>query len=82
VRITIPDGAEFDPRDGGAFYLFRDEGSGSIWGLEVGQDFDVYIVDVDGERLVLDAFRYPGTSDADLAALEAVVDSIQIDHED
>lgn len=79
VRITIPDGAEFDPRDdGGAFYLFQDEGAGQIWGLEVGQMFDVYVVDVDGERLVLDAFHYPGTSAADLAALQAVVDSIQI----
>jgi hypothetical protein len=79
VRITIPDGAEFDPRDdGGAFYLFQDEGAGQIWGLEVGQMFDVYVVDVNGERLVLDAFHYPGTSAAHLAALEAVVDSIQI----
>lgn len=80
VRITIPDGAEFDPRDeGGAFYLFQDEGLGQIWGLEVGEMFDVYVVDADGERLVLDAFHYPGTSQADLAALDAIVDSIQID---
>ena len=79
VRITIPDGAEFDPRDGGAFYLFQDEAAGQIWGLEVGQMFDVYVVDVDGERLVLDAFHYPGTSETDLAALDAVVDSIEID---
>jgi hypothetical protein len=82
VRITIPDGATFDAREaGGAFYLFQDEGSGQIWGLEVGQMFDVYVVDVDGERLVIDAFHYPGTSEADLAALEAVVNSIQIDPE-
>lgn len=78
VRITIPDGAELDPRDGGSFYLFQDEGAGQIWGLEVGQLFDVYAVDVNGERLVLDAFHYPGTPEADLAALEAVVDSIEI----
>ncbi len=79
VQITIPDGAEFDSRDGGAFYLFQDEGSGQIWGSEVGQMFDVYVVDVDGERLVLDAFHYPGTAETDLAALQAVVDSIEID---
>jgi hypothetical protein len=79
VRITIPEGAEFDPRDdGGAFYLFQDEGAGQIWGLEIGQMFDVYMVDVNGERLVLDAFHYPGTSAADLAALEAVIESIEI----
>ena len=78
VRITIPEGAELDRRDGGAFYLFKDEGAGQIWGLEPGQMFDVYVVDVDGERLVLDAFHYPGTPEADLAALQAVVDSIEI----
>lgn len=79
VRITIPDGAELDPREiGGAFYLFQDEGSGQIWGLEVGQMFDVYVVDVDGERLVLDAFHYPGTPETDRTALDAVVDSIVI----
>jgi hypothetical protein len=79
VRITIPDGAEFDPRnDGPAFYLFQDEGAGQIWGLEVGQMFDVSVDDVDGERLVLDAFHHPGTSEADLAALEAVLDTIEI----
>lgn len=80
VQITIPEGAELDSREpGGAFYLFQDEGAGQIWGLEWGQMFEVYVVDVDGERLVLDAFHYPGTSEADLAALEAVVDSIRID---
>jgi hypothetical protein len=78
ARITIPDGAEFDSRDGGAFYLFQDEGSGQIWGFEVGQMFDVYVVDVDGERLVLDAFHYPGTAETDLTALQAVVESIEI----
>lgn len=79
VRITIPEGAEFDPRDdGGAFYLFQDEGTGQIWGLEVGQMFDVYVVDVNGERLVMDAFHYPGTSEADRAALSAIIDSIEI----
>jgi hypothetical protein len=79
VRITIPDGAELDPRNGGSFFLFQDEGAGQIWGLEAGQMFEVYVVDVNGERLVLDAFHYPGTSEADLADLQAVVDSIRID---
>ncbi len=79
VRITIPDGAELDPRNGGSFFLFQDEGAGQIWGLAAGQMFEVYVVDVEGERLVLDAFHYPGTSEADFAELQAVVDSIRID---
>jgi hypothetical protein len=82
LRITVPDGAELDPRNGGSFFLFQDEGSGQIWGLAAGQMFDVYVVDVEGERLVLDAFHYPGTSEADFAELQAVVDSIRIDAEE
>jgi len=33
---------------------------------------------VGGKRLVIDAFHYPGTSAADLAAQTAVIDSIQL----
>ena len=39
--------------------------------------FDQNIIDVGGERLVVEAFHYPGTSEDDLAAQRAVVDSIQ-----
>jgi hypothetical protein len=39
----------------------------------------VYIVDVDGTRLVIVATHWAGTSAADLAELEAVVASIQIE---
>ena len=39
----------------------------------------VWIVDVDGTRLVIDAFSFPDTTAADQADLQAVVDSIQIE---
>ncbi|MFI5226754.1 MAG: hypothetical protein ACHQ3P_08775 [Candidatus Limnocylindrales bacterium] len=40
---------------------------------------DVYVVDIAGRRLVVVARYYPGSSAADRAELQSVVDSIQID---
>ena len=40
---------------------------------------DVYVVDIAGRRLVVVARNYPGSSAADRAELQSVVDSIQID---
>ena len=74
VHLTLPEGTT----DASPFYLFVDSRGGQTWGWEAGQLFDVYIVDVAGDRLVIDAFHYPETSAEDLAAQQAVIDSIQI----
>jgi hypothetical protein len=75
VHVTLPEGTT----DATPFYLFGDAAGGQVYGWEAGQLFDVYVLDVAGDRLVVDAFHYPGTSAEDLAAQQAVVDSIQID---
>ena len=74
VELTIPTDAEMT--DDGQFLLFGD-GFGQVWGWAPGQTFDLYIVEVAGERLIVDAFHYPGTSQRDLDAQRAVVESIQ-----
>lgn len=63
----------------GQFDMFGLAGSPDIWGFASGQIFDLYIVDVGSERVVIDAFHYPGTSAADVAAQQAVINSIQLD---
>jgi hypothetical protein len=78
IQLTIPQDARFDAQDGGAFYLFRDEGDGDIWGWAPGQVFDIYAVDVNGQRLVIDAFHYPGTPVNDVAAQQAVIATIRV----
>ncbi len=75
VSITIPPDAEFTADD--KFFLFIDAGGGQVWGWAPEQTFDLYIVDVDGVRLVIDSFHYPGTSEDDLAAQREVVDSVE-----
>lgn len=77
VSITIPLDAELPADD--TFYLSTDPTEGGIWGWAPGQTFDWYIVDVDGQRLIIDAFHYPDTSEEDLAAQRAVVESVQFD---
>jgi len=73
VHLTLPP----DTSDATPFYFFGDE-IGGQYGWVAGQLFDIYVIDVDGERLVIDAHHYPGTSEADLAAQRAVLDSIQL----
>jgi hypothetical protein len=63
----------------GQFDMFAVAGAPDIWGFAPGQVFDLYMVDVPGERVVIDAYHYAGTSASDLAAQQAVLDSIQID---
>lgn len=45
----------------------------------LGEHDRLWIVDVDGVRLVIDAFSFPGASAADHAEIQAIVDSIQIE---
>jgi hypothetical protein len=47
-------------------------------GMHPGQLNVVYIVDVDGDRLVIDTWHMPGTSAADLAELDAILASMRI----
>lgn len=74
VHVTLPEGTS----DATPFYLFSDATEGQEWGWAAGQLFDIYVVDVGGERLVIDAFHYAGTTAEDLAAQSAVIDSIQL----
>jgi hypothetical protein len=39
----------------------------------------VYIVDVDGARLIIDTWHMPDTSAADLAELESILASLRIE---
>jgi hypothetical protein len=48
-------------------------------GMHPGQLNVVYIVDVNGDRLVIDTWHMPGTSAADLAELDAILASMRIE---
>jgi len=75
VRMTLPPELEIPEN---RFLLFQDGQSGDRWAFEQGQIIDFYIIDVDGQRLVLELFSYPDTPAEDLAARQAVVDALQL----
>ena len=77
VQVTIPTDVKFGTDRN--FYFFSDSTGGDIWGWVPGQVFDFSIVDVGGERVVIDVFHYPGTSAGDLAEQQSVLDSIRLD---
>jgi hypothetical protein len=74
VSIMIPMDVEVPP-DG--FFFYAEPSGGGIWGFAPGQTFDWYIVDVGGERLIIDSFHYPDTPEDDLAVQRTVVESVQ-----
>jgi hypothetical protein len=74
VHVTLPAGTS----DTTPFYLSVDPSGDQHWGWVPGQLFDIYVVDIGGKRLVIDAFHYAGMSAADLASQQAVIDSIQL----
>ena len=73
VKLTLPSDAGPSP-----YYLFTNDAGDDIWGFAPNQTFDISIVDVAGQRVVIEAFHYPDTSQADLAAQQQVLASIRL----
>ena len=81
VQMTVPEDAVFADCDQGEFRSWVGPSSpdDSRFHQGPGQHDDVYILDVDGVRLVIDALYYAGSSAADRAALQQMLDTIQIE---
>jgi hypothetical protein len=77
VALTVPH-VEFDDCGIRPFLIWRDPSGGERCAQGPGQILHIYIIDVDGDRTVFDAAYFPATSAEDLAALQRVVDSIEI----
>lgn len=58
--------------------LWRTHGGGARGFFGDAELNRVWVVDVEGERLVVNTLHYPGTSAEDIAELEAIVESIRI----
>jgi hypothetical protein len=81
VQMTVPADTAFADCDGGQF---RSWGAPSgpddaRFHQGPGQQDDVYILDVDGFRLVIDVLSYPGSPAEDLEKLQQMLDTIQIE---
>ncbi len=74
IELSVPDDINFADCDDGQFQSWEGRTH-----QEPGQIDRLYILDVDGQRVLIDAHFIPGTSEADLAEQQAILDSIQID---
>ena len=74
IELAVPSDIDFADCDGGQFMSWPGR-----FHQGPGQVDQIYILDVAGQRLVIDTHFLPGTSEADRAERQAIVDSIQID---
>jgi hypothetical protein len=58
-------------------YLWETASGGKRWAEAIGQKFRLWALDIDGDRMLVQADSLPGASAADLAELDAVVGSIR-----
>jgi hypothetical protein len=80
--LTVPGDTDFSECVTGRFMAWSEDGiSGSRWLQGPGQIQETWIVDVEGERLLIDASYFPEISRGNRAELQKVIDSIQIETE-
>jgi hypothetical protein len=73
VELRLP--SDVESCDNGEFYPWV----GSIYAQGPDNIWDVWILDVEGDRIVVIATRFPGTSGEDRAEQQAIIDSIVIE---
>ena len=73
IEMSVPTDIDFADCDGGEFRSWSGR-----YHQGPGQVDLVYILDVDGQRTVIDAAYMPTTSEAEQAELQAVIDSIEL----
>jgi hypothetical protein len=74
IELSVPDDINFADCDDGQFHSWEGR-----FHQAPGQIDRIYILDVGGQRLLIDANFIPGTTEAALAEQQAVFDSIQLD---
>jgi hypothetical protein len=81
VVLKIRDDLDCDPHDA---YLWYDDSSGGAsggwhWAEGLGATYRVWIIDVDGKLIFIDAYTFKGASPEPGQAVERVIDSIQFE---
>lgn len=77
VEVLLPQGFDLGACDGGQVVLW-DDASGAVRSSVPGDLHRIWVVDVDGDSVVIDATSGSSASAAERAELQAAIDSIQI----
>lgn len=75
LRVDLQLPSDLESCDSGEFYPWV----GSIYSQGPDNRWDVWILDVEGDRIVVLATHFPGTSAEDLAEQQAIIDSLVIE---
>ena len=76
--VAVPSAMDFSACDEGYFQSWIGASDGVRFHQGPGQEDQLWILEIDGERLVIGASYFPETSPEDRAELQAIVDSIKI----
>ena len=76
VQWSVPDDADFSQCPAGKFNSYTDAGGGTRWQQGPGQVDRLWILDVDGNRVVINAFHGPASTKDQIAAVTEMVDTI------
>ena len=79
LEMLVLSGFDFGDCDAGQLVFWRTPTGEVRYGLGPGELHRLWVVDVDGEVIVIDAASFPSTSAADPAELQGVIDSLRID---
>jgi hypothetical protein len=78
-QVTVPD---YDEETCAKFGLYQEDGSTDVspnlWAQAPGEVLEMWVLDVDGTRLVVGAGHYPDTPDEDLADMTEMVATLDI----
>jgi hypothetical protein len=75
----VPAELDFATCDDGQFWVWSTGDGQLIYSQGPEGRFHLWILDVDGRRVVVMTHDFPGTPPDDLAELEAIVESIEIE---
>lgn len=78
VEFTVPDYDEAECPYGDLMLLQDNSGQDGYWAQGPNQHHKLWILDVDGTRLVIAGFWYPDTSDQDRSDIDEILSTIQI----
>jgi len=79
--LTVPEDVDFADCVAGNYMAWRDTGGGDRLFQGPGQIQESWIIDVEGERLLIEASYFPEITSENRAELQQVIESIQIEPE-
>ncbi len=78
MQWSVPDDVDFDDCDEGYFESWKGDITGTDrYQQAPGQVDRLWILDIEGQRLVIDAFYLPGTPEEDRHEIDDIIDSIR-----